>query len=87
MFITVIMYLICNINIYFALKSREVKRWVDSLNKCGDFTHKIRQRLCKNVESLNIIFRVDTLHKDGDFPKENDYFCPLELVIALLDCP
>jgi len=20
-------------------------------------------------------------------PKENDYFCPLELVIALLDCP
>ena len=24
---------------------------------------------------------------DKNIPKENDYFCPLELVIALLDCP
>ena len=24
---------------------------------------------------------------DKNTPKENDYFCPLELVIALLDCP
>ena len=71
MFTTVInIQLICKTYIYTLLNSRDVtaKRCVvDTLNKCGDFTQTIRQRLCINVETLHVIFQVDTLHIDGDF--------------------
>ena len=41
--------MICNIFIYFGVNSKDVtaKRWVDSLNKCGDFTQTMAETLQK----------------------------------------
>jgi len=63
MFTNVIIYKQYVQLIYTLINNRDftAKRWINSLNRLRDFLQKIRQRLCKNAETLNIIhFWVNT---------------------------